>query len=217
MEETKIRPELLKEPAKELNVFSPFLNTNATVNNSNPGETEIIIPSAIKETLIVTPSMITVKSGESVQFTVTKQNAFGNTILVTPVWTITEGKEKGYIDVNGKFRATRAGTVVVKAEYEDISNSVTIVITPDFIKEMIITPKDVTITLKQTQQFTVIAKDSYNNEISIFPVWSIEDNKIGKIDEKGLFTPLKSGKIKIYAAYGSIKDYAVITVSEADI
>jgi len=209
LQEINVRPDLLKEPAKSLTTFPPFDSPNNIIDT---GE-ESLIPSAVKEILVVTPSMITIKSGDTVQFTVTKQNIYGNIIPVTPVWEITEGKGKGTIDANGKFKGTKTGTVVVRADYEDITTSVTIVIIPNSLKKIIVSPEKPEITLKQTQKFTAIGRDDYTNDIKISPAWSL-GTKIGKIDENGLFTPSTTGTTKIYATFNGIDGYADITVHE---
>ena len=57
--------------------------------------------------------------------------------------------------------------------------------------------------------------DQYDNPFtSADIIWSVDDEKHGTIDEKGLFTPIQTGKVKITCKVGSVSESVDIEILE---
>ncbi|HVT40450.1 MAG TPA: Ig-like domain-containing protein [Gemmatimonadaceae bacterium] len=137
--------------------------------------------------IVVTPNPDTVAIGKMAQFFAVGQDAAGNTVPISPVWTVAAGG--GTIDTTGLFTAgATPGTFVrtVTATSGTISGMATVVVQAPLVA-ITVTPNPASIAPNTTRQFTAVGKDAMGNVVVITPVWSIAAGG-GTISPTGLFT-----------------------------
>jgi hypothetical protein len=141
-------------------------------------------PSAI----VITSPSGTIGVDGTIQFSATVTDANGNTIVVTPTWTVVDGG--GTITSGGLFTAGDSAGVflnTVVATTGTVSSSSTVTVTAGALATLTVTPDTVTLAVGATQHFTAVGKDTHGNVVAIPDrVWSVCGG--GTIDTSGTFT-----------------------------
>jgi hypothetical protein len=151
------------------------------------------------------------------QFTVVAKDVDGNTLSVTPTFSIIAGG--GTVSGSGLFTAgSAAGTYTntVLATCSGITVSATVIITPGPVATITVTPNPTTLPISTTRQFTAVARDAGGNVVAITPTWSVV-NGGGTINAStGLFTAGTTPGTyanTIQATSGTISGTATVTVT----
>ncbi len=151
------------------------------------------------------PDKLNVQFGETTQFYVVQYNEYGD----VHDWKTNKGVNFsikgniGTINSSGFFTANgEGGTAWIIAEVNGAKDST--FVTMRDIKRINIRQRLLVIDNRNPFLFKVSAFDASNKE-TILPnkllKWYIEDEKIGKITEDGIFTGLKNGKTKIIGRF----------------
>lgn len=113
---------------------------------------------------------------------------------------------------------SQAGEIEVTASYKQISKSFKLKIEPNKLTSVTITnlPNQSTLVYiagktKAHQLDVDINKDATKDMVC----WSSSNTKVATVDQTGLVTPLKSGKVKITASGANAKDVKEIVVKQA--
>ena len=169
-----------------------FTNTVVATSGALSGKATVIVTAGALATITVTPNPASMAPNATQQFTAVGNDASGNVVAITPVWSVVNGG--GTIDANtGVFTAGAvAGTFnnTVKATSGSISGTATVIVTPPPgpLATITVMPNPATVQVNTTQQFTAVGKDANGTVVSITPVWSVT-NGGGIIDAgTGLFT-----------------------------
>ncbi len=80
-----------------------------------------VMPGALSNVTVSPSGPQTVNQGGTLQFSTQGFDAFGNSVSITPTWSVVSGTGTGSIDSSGLFTAGNAGTVTVRAA----SNAIT--------------------------------------------------------------------------------------------
>lgn len=169
-------------------VAAGFPNTVvATVGDRADTASVVVTPGALAF-ITVTPGPSTLAIGAGQQFVATGTDAFGNTVDVTPSWTVVSAG--GTVNSGGLFTAgTLTGTFAntVRASSGLIFGSATVTVTPGPLATVIVTPNPANVAVGATQQFTAVGRDASGNVVTIAPTWSVV-NGGGTTNATGLFT-----------------------------
>lgn len=192
-------------------VSSLFMLAALAACGSSEG-TAPVVPASI---VITTPSGTTSVTG-TIQFSATVKDADGNTIAVTPTWSVVNGG--GAITPDGLFTAgDSVGTFVntVVATSGPVTSSSTVVITAGTLASITVTPDTVSLAIGAAQQFVAVGKDAQGHVVDIpARVWSVAHGG-GTIDTAGAFTAdTTAGTFAntVTAKSGSISGTASVTV-----
>ncbi|MBS2031220.1 MAG: hypothetical protein JST54_25195, partial [Deltaproteobacteria bacterium] len=160
----------------------------ATVGSLSAAASVTISQTALSQ-LQLLPASTSVRAGGTIAFSVTGIDVNGNTVSVSPTWTILHGG--GTIDANGVFTAgTTPGTFVdtVQASANGLSATSTVVVTAGPVVAVSVSPAHPTLQPGATQLFSATATDAYGNVVAgSTRTWSA-DPAAGTIDVTGLFT-----------------------------
>jgi len=166
-------------------------------------------------TLTVTPN-VTLPINGTQQFTAVGLDALGDTIAITPTWSIVAGG--GTINTTGFFTA---GTVpgVFNATVQAASGAMTatanVTVVAGALATITVTPNPQALAVGGTQQFVAVGRDIANNVVAITPVWSVTASG-GTINSTGLFTAgavVGSFLNTVRATDGTIFGTATVTVT----
>ena len=160
----------------------------ATVGSLSSSASVTISQTALSQ-LNLLPASTSVRAGGTIAFSVTGVDVNGNTVSVSPTWTVLHGG--GTIDSNGVFTAgTTPGTFVdtVQAAANGLSATSTVVVTAGPVVAVSVSPAHPTLQPGATQLFTATATDAYGNVVAgSARTWSANP-AAGTIDVAGLFT-----------------------------
>lgn len=173
-------------------------------------------------TIVVTPATATLAGGAQQQFTATGRDAAGNTVTLTPIWSVVAGG--GTIDAVGRFTAGSAPgtfTNTVVATSGSISGRASVTVTPALaLASITVTPDPATVQVGTTRQFAAVGRDQNNNVFPFVATWTVV-NGGGSINAaSGLFT---AGAVAgtfpntVQAASGAITGTATVTVTVAPV
>jgi hypothetical protein len=177
-------------------------------------------PSPSLASISISPKTAIVPSGSTQTFKVTASDQYGNLYSYTNVtYSVVNGGGSGTIDpISGLFTAEIAGTnVTVYATSNDntlLSDSASVVIAPGVLVKIVVSPSSTILQVSQSQQFTVVGYDNYNNQINLtsaLVTWTVVGG-IGTITSTGAFTATTFGSGKVVASYMGFSGQAGVNV-----
>jgi hypothetical protein len=199
-----------------------YTNTIRASSGSLAGFATVVVSTGSLASITVTPNPVSLLQNVGTQqFTATGTDAGGNTVLITPTWSVVAGG--GAIDPNtGIFTAGAAAgtfTKTVTATSGGISGTATVTVTtvPPSLATITLTPNPVSMLVNTGQQFSAVGKDASGNVVAIAPVWSVAAGG-GAINGSGLFTAGGAAGTftnTVTATSGAISGTATVTVTAA--
>lgn len=185
----------------------------ATVG-SITGSSTVTVSTGPLATITVSPTTASVVSGAAQTFTSTGADAAGNSVTITPTWSVT-GSVGTINSTTGAFTATTAGSGSVVATSGSITGSAAVTVTAGALAGISISPASTTVTVGGSQQFTISGTDANGNAVTVSPTWSVTGG-IGTISTTGLFTPGTSAAAgTVVATVDTFTAIADVTVAEA--
>lgn len=149
----------------------------------------VVVTAGPLATITVTPNP-TLVIGTQQQFTAVGNDAFGNTVAITPVWTATNPPGT-IVSTSGLFTAGNtigSYPLSVTATSGTISGKANVTVIAGPVSTITVTPNPATMLTGAQQQFTAVGKDAGGNVVPITPVWTTT-NPPGTINSStGLFT-----------------------------
>jgi hypothetical protein len=196
-------------------VVGTFTNTVQASSGGITGTATVNVTHGPLASITVTPKPSTLTPAATQQFTAVGKDASGNTVAITPTWSVTAGG--GTINAAGMFTAgntpgTYANTV--RATSGAISGTATVTVTVGPLASITVTPNPVTLGIGTAQQFTAVGKDAVGNAVTINPTWAVVAGG-GTISSSGNFTAgntLGTFANTVQASSGGIRGTATVTV-----
>lgn len=161
----------------------------------------------------VKPAQKTFVAGEVFSFKATAYDAFNTVTSADFTWGLESDTKLGEFKAPGKFMATTSGKGKIVVSSEDIAGSSDIRVEPSELSLLMISPEVVRIVSGETVQLKSVAKDDFENIVSIQPQWSVEPYDIGSIDGSGLFHARKTGSGWIKIESRGIETRVPVTVT----
>ncbi|HEY0995435.1 MAG TPA: ice-binding family protein [Gemmatimonadaceae bacterium] len=196
-------------------VVGTFTNTVQASSGGITGTATVNVTAGPLASITVTPNPSTLTPAATQQFTAVGRDASGNTVAISPTWSVTAGG--GTINAAGMFTAgntpgTYANTV--RATSGAISGTATVTVTVGPLASITVTPNPATLAIGTAQQFTAVGKDAVGNAVTINPTWSVVAGG-GTISASGNFTAgntLGTFANTVQASSGGIRGNATVTV-----
>jgi hypothetical protein len=178
---------------------------NGTVN----GTASVTVVVGDVDSIIVTPSPVTVTVGEFLQFTASAYDVYNNLITdETFLWTT----NVGVVNTTGFFTAQTTPAIgLVTATSGAISGSADIDVVVGTMDYIVVTPGSISIMVNGVQEFNAEAFDTYNNLISgVGFDWTTD---VGVVDAAGLYTAQSSpGAGTVTATNGTVSGSSSVVV-----
>jgi len=194
-------------------LYEPTITGKFTVTATQGGisaSAEVTVKPGALNMITIDPSSVTITVDQTVQFTAKGFDAKGNDVPLKPVWSA----ESGTITQAGLFTPDKVGKFQVTVSDGGISASAEVTVTPGRLKSVVITPKNATLKVGETLQFTVKGYDAKGNEIETITIaWSVSSD-IGSVTPDGVFTAARAGKGKVIAQVSTPED---TQLAQADI
>ncbi len=166
-----------------------YAGTVKATSGTISGTAGATVTSGALASITVTPNPAAVAIGGAQQFTANGFDASGNSVAVTPTWSVVAGG--GTITaVGGLFTAgTVPGTYTntVTATSGTISGRATVVVGTGSLATITVTPNPDTLAINGTRTYSAVGRDIAGNVVVITPTWTVA-NGGGVITSTGLFT-----------------------------
>jgi hypothetical protein len=181
----------------------------ATVDSLTSQASLIVKPAPLASLATDPAGPLTLAAGDTIAFTVTGYDAYGNVVTVTPTWS--QEPALGSLTAEGFFRAQSVGTTELMAQSDSVAAAVQVTITPGKLARIAVTPSEATMTAGDKASFGAAGFDAYDNEVNIQPGWRVEGN-IGELTAPGAFTALQANTGAIVASAQGVSGQAQVTV-----
>ena len=167
--------------------------------------------------IAVTPSEITLGSGDTATFTATALDQSGDAMTgIEVAWTSSD-EAVGTIGADGAFTAVADGTTTVTATAGNMTGTAAVTVTTG-TSGVVISPATITLGAGESRQFTATVYDLEGNATPGADVtWTSSDEAVGTIDADGLFTAVADGTATITATADNETGTATVTVESSPV
>ena len=206
-----------------------FTNTVRATIGIVAGSASVTVTAGGLLTIVVTPNAASLAVGGTQLFTATGKDANGNTVAITPTWSIVASG--GTINAAGLFTAgTTAGsyanTVMACSTAlcgaGSVSGFATVTVNSGSLATITVTPNPIALGTGASQTFTAVGRDANGNVLPILPtpVWSVAVGYAGGTiqNPSGTYTAPGAPGIgfdSVRATIGAIAGSARVNVSAA--
>jgi PGF-pre-PGF domain-containing protein len=206
----------------ETGIFTALAEGTATVtataeNITGEATVTVISNEPALASIAVTPSEITLGSGETATFTATALDQFGDIMTDVEInWTSSD-ETIGTIGADGVFSAVADGTTTVTATAGNMTGEAAVTVATAS-SGVVVSPSTITLGAGGSQQFTATVYDQDGNETPDASVtWASSDEAIGTIDADGLFTAVADGTATITVTAENETGTATVTVESSPV
>jgi uncharacterized protein YjdB len=177
----------------------------------------------------ITPSPLTVATGQQTQLTATVKDVSGNTLTNRSVAWSTNNATVAVVSSTGSVTAVGAGTAKVTAVSENKRAAVTITVTPGAaaatdstppapvvptVSTVSVTLASSALTVGQSTQANAVLRDSASNVLTGRTIsWATSDAAIATVSADGLVTAIKPGPASIIASAEGMTGSASVSVA----
>ncbi|MFO8110836.1 MAG: hypothetical protein R6U17_10020, partial [Thermoplasmata archaeon] len=174
----------------------------------------VIVEPGDTGSIVITPEDSNVTAGDTQTYTATAYDEYGNEFDVTGDihWSIDEEAGGGW--VNNVYTSRFAGSWTVTATYGTLEDTASLTVEPTEAYRLFITPGISTITADDTEIYSAVVYDRFNNEVEDVTDeinWSIENAAGGEWD-KNIYISQFTGIWTITGQCGNLTDNAILTV-----
>ena len=149
-----------------------------------------VVPGSPAE-LELEPASANVVAGETLPFTTTVRDAFGNPIDATAALSL--GADLGTLSEDGVFSAEQAGNGVLQASFDDLSAESNLTVLPARMERVEIQPgATIEATAGDAVPLRLLGFDAFGNPVRATVSWTLEP-ALGPIDPDQVFMPEKAG------------------------
>ncbi len=148
----------------------------------------------------LTPESISLPAGEAVKVAVNGEDAHGNQVLLSPVFSLSPG-ELGSVTGEGLFTARKPGTGRLTVEVEGVLAMAPVEVRPGPVSTLALRLPEGDIVAGKSYELRATGYDKGGNEVPVQAQWAVTEG-IGRIDlTSGVFHATKAGT-GIVVAYG---------------
>ena len=194
------------EKAGDWNVTAAYLSKTATADLGVTAAADQL------DHIVISPKTATVGAGVSQPYTATAYDVFGNSWVVSAVYSCTNSS---VIITGNSAYSDATGTFTITGTYSGKSDEATLIVNGHLSTPTSITvaPKTVSIPAGTTQAFTATATDGTNTwDVTDSVVWSIDAGAAGSWSQ-GTYTSANAGTWTVKATLDTLSDTATLTVT----
>ena len=170
----------------------------------------------VLSSIVISPALALVKNLQAQTFTAAAFDQFGNTMSITPSWSIIgTGSINATTGVYTPADSTSGNVIVIAKSGLINGQALGVVEAPRKLSKLTIAPKTalsnaLPMAVGIPQQFAVTGSDQYGLPYACTPTYSVSGG--GSITQDGFFTPTTAGTYQIFVAQGNLKDTCFVTV-----
>jgi len=157
----------------------------------------------LANSVTITPATITLRVGNTRQFTATAKNATGTVITGRTFSWSSSNSSIATVDQSGNVTALSPGNVVIASQVDNVFGNSSVTVTPIPIGACALSPLSQTVTVTQQTQPTLTLRDTANNVIPNLgrPInWTSNNEVVATVGSTGLILAKKAGTATITAA-----------------
>ena len=161
--------------------------------------------------VVVTPSQLSMKVGDTLTLTATAKDANGNVLSGLPVTWSSDNSAVATV-VNGLVTAIGVGTATITAKMQCVSGTASVTVKPP-VASVVVTPSQPSMKVGDTLTLTATAKDANGNVLTGLPItWSSDNTAVATV-VNGLVAAVGVGTSTITATVEGVSGAAIVTVT----
>jgi uncharacterized repeat protein (TIGR01451 family) len=183
--------------------------------NGVPGTATLVVEHGSAASVALTPGSATISAGQSISYTLTAQDGYGNGWDVTSSGTYTISAGAGGSWLDNAYTSQVAGTWTVTGTADVLSDTATLMVGPAQLDDIVISPDAAEIAAGDVQTYTAEAFDAFGNshgDVTTDTVFSIVEAGHGGYWTDNVYTSLNPGDWTVQGVYSDTTDTALLTV-----
>ncbi|MGQ0647330.1 MAG: beta strand repeat-containing protein [Gemmatimonadaceae bacterium] len=191
--------------------------TITATSEGRAGTAQISVTAVPVAAIRLTPTSVTLASGNTTQLTAQALDADNNVLNRTIVWT-TDQPAVATVSQSGLVTAVNTGIARITAGVGTVTASATVSVTPVPVASLTVSPASTTLLVTRTQQLTATAFDAQGNTLTGRTItWISGAPSVATVTQTGLVTAVGAGTAVIFAASEGISASASITVGSVNV
>lgn len=164
--------------------------------------------------ITLTPDPATVTAGQSVAYTATAEDVYGDTWDVTAYTDFSIETGAGGSWAGNVYTGENDGTWTVTGEYSGLSGTATLTVEHATMVFIALSPDSATVSAGESVTYTVAAGDGYGNTWDVTGVvtYSIVESGHGGVWADNVYTGANVGVWTVMGEYDTLTDTAILTV-----
>ncbi|MGQ4808229.1 hypothetical protein NKDENANG_01605 [Candidatus Entotheonellaceae bacterium PAL068K] len=163
------------------------------------------------ERIEVKPQTHTLSAGETVQFSATGFDAYGNRLDITPQWRVSA--KVGRLDAEGRLEARHTGSATVQAVVDEIVGEASVVVKPAALASLTIEPAGpLSLAAGETVSFSLGGQDAFGNTRVLRPTWR-QTEPLGSLTQDGQFRAEKAGQTEVSVQSDDLQAVVQVTIT----
>ncbi|MGD1994483.1 MAG: hypothetical protein PVI59_14915, partial [Anaerolineae bacterium] len=178
-------------------------------------ETSDVTPHTDLALVVLTPQTGITDAGESIAYTLTAYDVYGNSWDVTAEGTYAISAAAGGIWTDNVYTAEMAGTWTVTGTVDSVSDTATLTVEPGRYTRLVVEPETATIAAGESQTYTAEAFDRFNNsrgDVTAGTSFAIVEPGHGGSWIDNVYVSGNYGAWTVRGTYHVITDEATLTV-----
>jgi uncharacterized protein YjdB len=184
--------------------------------NSNPG-TGFRPPTSQVAAVVLSPSSIAGKPGDSTQITATLKDSSGAVVTDSAVaWSSTDSSV-ATVSANGRVKLWHKGRSWISIRVGGLTDSVPTTVAPQVLATIQLSPASISGATGSTTQITAVLTDSTGAVMTTPPTlsWTSSNSSVASVSSSGLVTLSKAGTATITASASGVSATVGVTATKA--
>ena len=188
-------------------------NITAT-SESRSGFATVTVAVAPVATVSVSLVPSSIVAGTTAQAGVVLRDANNNVLTGRSVTWTSLNTAVATVDASGFVTSFTAGTVIIRATSEGVSNTATLTVTLVPVNSVTVSLASTSVVVGATTQASAVTRDASNNVLTGRAIaWSSSNPAVATVDANGLVTSVGAGSANITAASETKTGFATLTVT----
>ncbi|HEX6808977.1 MAG TPA: Ig-like domain-containing protein, partial [Gemmatimonadaceae bacterium] len=191
--------------------------TITATSEGQVGTATVVVIAVPVASVTVSPPNKTMTVGDTATFSATTKDAQGHVLTGRAIAWSSSNTAVATVDSTGLVTAVAAGSANITATSEGQSGSSAVTVNPVPVGQVIVAPKDTTITAGDSAQFSAQPEDAKGNPLSGRSVsWSSSDITIATVSSSGMVNAVAAGgPVTITATSEGVPGSTSVTVAAA--
>lgn len=199
-------------------VVSAVAPGSATITASVDGQSasvSVTVTSRPASTVIVSPSQVTIFSGQALQLSALVTDDRGQVLTGRPVSFASSNPQVATVSASGLVTGVAQGMVTITAASDNASGTATVTVAPEPLASLTVSPSTANMSVGQPLQLTAVPRNASGQILSLAGrtvTWSTTTPSITSVSTGGLVTALAPGTGIVVVTVDNRQASATLTV-----
>ncbi|HSY84912.1 MAG TPA: Ig-like domain-containing protein [Gemmatimonadaceae bacterium] len=180
------------------------------------GHSTITFIAAPVATVSLSPTTVTLNSGQTAQLTATAKDQYGDVITTDAATWSSSNTNVATVSSSGLVKAVGTGSATVTVTIGGVQATASVTVAQAAVASVTVSPTSLSLTAGQGSGLTATAKDGSGNVLTGYPAtWASSNTSAATVSTSGVVTGVAAGTATITVTIGGKSATASVTVSSA--